>query len=175
MTGRLMWSEQIPVFAEHFRVFVPDSRGHGGTHNPAGALSFRAMAEDVIALMDALEIERAFFYGYSDGGNIGLEVGMRFPERVIALALGGVVFEFSPSSYFAALKRQHGIDRLETDEDFEAFRRALPEDMREQVLARHTHTGRRRGRTWFCRSRACKQHRFATRLRISRRSSRQRL
>jgi len=140
MTGRLMWSEQIPVFAEHFRVIAPDSRGHGGTHNPAGELSYHAMAEDVIALMDALEIERAFYYGYSDGGNIGLELGMRFPDRMVALALGGVLFKFSPS-YFAALRREHGVERVETDEDLEAFQRALPKNMREHVLARHTHTG----------------------------------
>ena len=144
MTGRLMWSEQIPVFAEHFRVVAPDSRGHGGTYNPAGELSYHAMADDVIALMDALEIERAFYYGYSDGGNIGLELGMRFPDRMVALALGGVVFKFSPS-YFAALRREYGFERVETDEELEAFQRALPKDMREHVLARHTHTG---PKTW---------------------------
>jgi len=42
-------ASHLPAFAEHFRIFTPDSRGHGNTDNPTGELGYRAMADDVAA------------------------------------------------------------------------------------------------------------------------------
>jgi len=44
------WASHLPAFAEHFRIFTPDSRGHGSTDNPTGELGYRVMADDVAAL-----------------------------------------------------------------------------------------------------------------------------
>ena len=44
------WASHLPAFTEHFRVFAPDSRGHGRTDNPTGELDYRMMADDVAAL-----------------------------------------------------------------------------------------------------------------------------
>ena len=62
------WASHLPAFAEHFRVFTPDSRGHGSTDNPAGELGYRMMAADVAALIKALGLRRPLVLGYSDGG-----------------------------------------------------------------------------------------------------------
>ena len=72
-----MWETQVPVFAQHFRVITPDSRGHGRTDNPRGELSYRLMAEDAAAFIKALGLTKPLICGYSDGGQITLEIGMR--------------------------------------------------------------------------------------------------
>src|SRR5918998_344841 len=69
------WASHLPAFTEHFQVFAPDSRGHGRTDNPTGELSYRVMADDVAAL----GLQRPLVLGYSDGGRIALELGMRYP------------------------------------------------------------------------------------------------
>jgi pimeloyl-ACP methyl ester carboxylesterase len=89
------WASHLPAFTEHFRVFAPDSRGHGRTDNPTGELGYREMAEDIAALIDALDLRRPLVLGYSDGGQIALELGIRYPGLAGALVLGGTQFRFS--------------------------------------------------------------------------------
>ena len=89
------WASHLPAFSEHFRVFAPDSRGHGKTDNPTGELGYRAMADDVAALVGALGLKGPLVLGYSDGGQIALELGMRYPGLAKALVLGGTQFRFS--------------------------------------------------------------------------------
>jgi pimeloyl-ACP methyl ester carboxylesterase len=73
------WESHLPAFAEHFRVFAPDSRGHGRTDNPADELGYLLMADDVAALIEALGLQRPLVLGYSDGGQISLELAIRYP------------------------------------------------------------------------------------------------
>jgi pimeloyl-ACP methyl ester carboxylesterase len=96
------WASHLPAFTEHFRVFAPDSRGHGRTDNPAGELGYRQMADDVAALIEVLGLQRPLVLGYSDGGQIALELGMRYPGLARALVLGGTQFRFSAAYLEAA-------------------------------------------------------------------------
>ena len=89
------WASHLPAFTEHFRVFAPDSRGHGRTDNPTGEFDYRMMADDVAALVGVLGLQRPLVLGYSDGGQIALELGMRYPGLARALVLGGTQFRFS--------------------------------------------------------------------------------
>ncbi|HUG15672.1 MAG TPA: alpha/beta hydrolase, partial [Thermomicrobiales bacterium] len=63
------WAPQLQVFGAHYRLVAPDMRLHGRTNNPAGlaAMNHRQFARDVIALCQALGIERASFCGESSG------------------------------------------------------------------------------------------------------------
>ncbi len=90
-----LWHDSIPFFAQHFRVITPDSRGHGKTNNPSGVMSYRLMADDVAAFIDALHLSKPLVYGFSDGGQIALELGMRYPGVARALVLSGVFFRFT--------------------------------------------------------------------------------
>jgi pimeloyl-ACP methyl ester carboxylesterase len=54
------------------------------------------MVCDVLAVLDALEIDRAHFWGYSMGGAIGLGLARDYPDRVISLIAGGVDTLFAP-------------------------------------------------------------------------------
>ena len=80
------WGLQAAALARRHRVLLIDSRGHGRSDNAnAQPFSYRQMADDVIAILDFLKIERAAIVGWSDGAITGLELAMRFPARVTRL------------------------------------------------------------------------------------------
>jgi pimeloyl-ACP methyl ester carboxylesterase len=90
-TAEASWHEPLPKLAETYHVLAPDSRGHGRTDNPATSLSYAQMADDVAAFIEAVGVERPLIAGYSDGGQIALEFGLRHPGKARALVLGGTV------------------------------------------------------------------------------------
>lgn len=80
----------LGALAEDFRVVAVDLRGHGGSAKPHDADAYGAlMAEDVVAVLDALHIERAHVAGYSLGGMVALRLSTAHPERVASTVLGG--------------------------------------------------------------------------------------
>ncbi|HWT22792.1 MAG TPA: alpha/beta hydrolase [Solirubrobacteraceae bacterium] len=80
-----MWEPLLPHLTDGFRVIVPDSRGHGRSTNPGGTLSYAQLADDVAALIAALGLRRPLLAGYSDGGQVALELGVRHPGAAGAL------------------------------------------------------------------------------------------
>jgi len=92
-----MWQPFLSTFVPHFRVITPDSRAHGKTNNPAGALSYRLMADDVAAFIQALNLTKPLVFGYSDGGQIALEIGMRYSTLTGPLVIGAAWYKFSPT------------------------------------------------------------------------------
>ena len=59
------WSNQIGAFSDHYRLLVPDLRGHGRTNNPDGiaTMNHRQFARDIIGLCRQLGIDKAAFCG----------------------------------------------------------------------------------------------------------------
>jgi pimeloyl-ACP methyl ester carboxylesterase len=90
-TAKMSWGDAQPRLSSRYRVLAPDSRGHGGTSNPSDRLSYDQMADDVAGFIDALGIEKPILVGYSDGGQVALEFGLRYPGKARALVLGGTV------------------------------------------------------------------------------------
>lgn len=87
-----MHNQITALAADHF-VVAPDSRAHGRTSDAEGVpLSYAQMADDMIALMDHLQIDKADIVGWSDGGNIGLDMANRYPTRVGKLVTYGSNF-----------------------------------------------------------------------------------
>lgn len=97
------WQGHYPLFAEHFRVIMPDWRGHGKTDNPTGEFSYALIADDLAAFIQALGLSKPLICGYSDGGQIILDFGMRYPELAGALGIGGAGYKFA-DRYFETLK-----------------------------------------------------------------------
>jgi 3-oxoadipate enol-lactonase len=82
-----MWDAQVSSFAEHFRVLRYDTRGHGQSLVTSGFYSIAQLGRDVLALADALEVERFSFCGLSMGGLIGQWLAINAPSRVERLVL----------------------------------------------------------------------------------------
>lgn len=89
------WSNQIPVFAEHYQVIALDSRGHGRSTFTDEPITYDLMTSDVLALMDFLKIDKADIVGWSDGGIIGLNLAINHPERVNRIVAYGA--NYNPS------------------------------------------------------------------------------
>jgi pimeloyl-ACP methyl ester carboxylesterase len=78
----------VAALAGEFRVIAMDLPGFGDSDKPLGApYDARWFARAVVALLDALGLERAHLVGNSMGGRVALEVGLRHPERVRRLVL----------------------------------------------------------------------------------------
>jgi pimeloyl-ACP methyl ester carboxylesterase len=80
-----MWFNQVPVFSRRFKVLTYDLRGHGKTEIPEGRFSMEIFADDLRALLEALDVEKACVLGYSMGGRIGLEFALRYPQMTTGL------------------------------------------------------------------------------------------
>ncbi|KKM65938.1 hypothetical protein LCGC14_1486270 [marine sediment metagenome] len=91
------WEIIMPILTQHFRVIVPDSRGHGRTDNPSNEFNYRLMAEDIATLIKELDLDKPLICGWSDGGQIALEVGIHYPNLSKALVVGGALSEYSES------------------------------------------------------------------------------
>jgi len=91
------WRRFIPEFALHFHTIAMDLRGHGRTNNPSGKLRLEALIDDLHALMETLEIERACICGSGFGGYVGLAYGLQHPERVAGLLTYGSRFHWTPA------------------------------------------------------------------------------
>ncbi len=99
-----LWKPFIPGLSKYFKVITPDSRGHGRTFNPIGTLSYKVMADDLAAFIQAKRLEKPFVFGYSDGGQAALDFGMRYPDIPGALVIGGAWYRFS-KEYRCGLSR----------------------------------------------------------------------
>jgi 3-oxoadipate enol-lactonase len=86
-TNLSLWDAQLPIVARHFRVLRYDSRGHGQSSVPQAEYSVEQLARDVIALLDALKLQRVHFCGLSIGGMTGMWLGVNAPERLDKLVL----------------------------------------------------------------------------------------
>ncbi len=86
--NRSMWSGQRTNLGTTYRVIAPDLRGHGESAAPEGGYTMEAMADDVVELLDALQIQEPIVLGgHSMGGYVALALLARHPERVRGLIL----------------------------------------------------------------------------------------
>jgi pimeloyl-ACP methyl ester carboxylesterase len=76
------WRHVIPTLAERFRVIAPDLRGHGWSDAPATGYEKEQLTSDMLAVLDALAIERATWIGHDWGGWTGFLAALRAPERI---------------------------------------------------------------------------------------------
>lgn len=92
------WGLQAKALAARHTVISVDSRGHGRSTRDARPYGYDLMADDVIALLDQLKIPRADFVGWSDGAILGLDLAMRYPQRV------GKVFAYAANTQTSGVK-----------------------------------------------------------------------
>lgn len=115
------WRSHLRHWQERYRVIALDLRNHGRSPHVPG-MSYAAMAEDVRALLDSLDIEKAHLLGHSMGGKVAISLARLAPERTRSL----IIADVAPVTYdwhghdnvFAALRSvEVGLpaDRPEAD------------------------------------------------------------
>jgi pimeloyl-ACP methyl ester carboxylesterase len=94
----IAYVRHMATLAKHFRVIAPDVRGSGATVHPGGSVSYSLLADDVLALVDVLGLDRPALVGFSDGAAIATVVAIRQPEAVSALAAHAGYDVFVPNA-----------------------------------------------------------------------------
>ncbi|SOC48396.1 3-oxoadipate enol-lactonase [Rhizobium subbaraonis] len=86
-TDLTMWGQQVAGLEQQFRILRYDGRGHGASGTPPGPYAIADLGSDVLALLDALHIERAHFCGLSIGGLTGQWLALNAAHRFGHLVL----------------------------------------------------------------------------------------
>ncbi len=83
-----IFRKSVKILSEHFTVYCPDSRDHGKS-SKVKTLHYEDMAEDMVQFINVLGLEKPVFYGFSDGGIIGLILASAHPDLLSALIVSG--------------------------------------------------------------------------------------
>lgn len=83
-----IFDKAVPLLAEHFTCYLLDSRGHGQSQ-PVTEYHYADMAEDVFQFIQALGLEHVTYYGFSDGGIIGLLLAGKHPKLLEKMIISG--------------------------------------------------------------------------------------
>ena len=124
-TARDELGSVIDWLSEEYQVFGVTLRGYGGSLPKPRRFPvdfYYRDAEDVIACMDVLRLDQVHYLGFSDGGEIGLILGGKHPQRFRSIAVWGAIGFLGPSvreevqRYYPAtwvteaVKARHGIE-----------------------------------------------------------------
>lgn len=112
-----MWQPQVDALAGPYRVIRYDTRGHGGTDVPAAAYAFPQLVDDVVALLDALELDQVHFVGLSMGGMTALGLALTHADRLRTITAANCVARVAPASHGmwddrARIAREQGLEPL---------------------------------------------------------------
>ncbi len=90
------WGFQIPVLSPKYRVLTYDCRGQWQSDHPAGPYTMELHADDLAALLQALDIPRAHIAGVSCGAELSLIFAYKYPEQTASLIVGSTVSQVDP-------------------------------------------------------------------------------
>jgi pimeloyl-ACP methyl ester carboxylesterase len=97
------WRHVVPLLADRYRLVMPDLRGLGWTEVTSDGYEKENLARDVVALLDALGLERVKLMGHDWGGYVGFIVCVQAPERIERFVVGNVGHLWPAPSLRAAL------------------------------------------------------------------------
>lgn len=84
----------LAALSKHRRVIAFDQQGHGRTADIADRpFTFEQSADDAAALMQYLKVEKADFFGYSNGGSIALQIAIRHPNLVRKMVVASAMYK----------------------------------------------------------------------------------
>jgi len=129
------WGYQVPaLMGRGYRAVLIDSRGHGRSTRDQWPYSYALMASDVLAVMDALTLEKASVVGWSDGACTALILADQAPERTVGVFFfacnmdpsGTKEFEFTPVVQRCFSRHVKDYERLSpTPDRFDEFSEAV--------------------------------------------------
>jgi pimeloyl-ACP methyl ester carboxylesterase len=117
----------IPKLAETHQVYALELQGHGRTTDIDRPITYSAMADDVAAFMDQVGLAKADVFGYSMGGQVGLQLAIRHPAKVNKLGAASVAYDLKgwQPVYTAAIP-QMNVEMMLSMPFGEDYRRLAP-------------------------------------------------
>jgi pimeloyl-ACP methyl ester carboxylesterase len=134
------FSRVVPLLPSRYRTLVPDHRGFGDSDRPPTGYAIEDLAQDSVALLDRLSIDRVAIVGHSFGSFVSRALALGHPERVTRIALIGTGLRATTP---VILEAQQAIADL-TDPVPESFARSfqsgtvyrpVPESFFDQIIA----------------------------------------
>ena len=110
-----MWDEVVPLLSSCFRIVRYDTRGHGSSDIGSGPVTIENLGNDVIAILDHLNISRAFLCGLSLGGLTAQWLALHHADRFAGVILANTAPNFPPASMWhdrAKTVREQGMQPL---------------------------------------------------------------
>jgi pimeloyl-ACP methyl ester carboxylesterase len=120
MTIDLNWGSLVAPLAATRHVIAVELQGHGHTADTARPMTIEALADDVLALLDHLGIEEADVFGFSLGGLVAYEMGLRGPSRIGKLVVASADTHRPPGRESVPISD----DKLPTPADFQRMQDA---------------------------------------------------
>ncbi|WP_345231419.1 alpha/beta hydrolase [Olivibacter ginsenosidimutans] len=117
------FEKAIPLFAKDRRVIAVELQAHGRTSDRNADLSFEQDADDIATLLKNLAIDKADFFGFSNGGTTTLQIAIRHSEIVDKIIIG------------SALAKRNGVPEWFWD----FMKQAKLENMPEQLKTAYKH------------------------------------
>lgn len=112
-----MWDRQAEALSDDFRILRYDRRGHGLSTAPSPPFTLADLGQDVIALLDALAIQRTHFCGLSIGGLVGqwlaINAGQRLDKVVVCATAAKIGTAESWNARISAVRKE-GTEGLVT-------------------------------------------------------------
>lgn len=152
-TIEVTFGKVLHLFARTRTVIALEEQGHGRTSDRDAPVRFESSADDVAALLEHLEVDRADILGFSNGASIGLQVTIRHPHRVRRLVFASSMtrrdgapqefWEFMDQAEFsnmpqplkdAFLRVNPDVEQLKVMHDKDAARMRAFEDVPEELV-----------------------------------------
>jgi 3-oxoadipate enol-lactonase len=135
MNAATSWVFQTKALAEHYRVLQYDCRGQGQSDHPENPYSMEIHADDLAALLAALDIDKAHIAGISYGGEVAQAFALKYPDKVNSLILIDTVSEVGPK---LRLVIQSWVDALRTGDSLAFFNATVPWNFSPEWIAANT-------------------------------------
>ena len=125
---------QIEFFKKNYRIIVADSRGHGKSELNTDSLTYIQIASDWAALADYLSLDSLHIIGWSDGGIVGLLIGIYHPEKARKIATMGANLRPDSTAVYPWAVKYVKDSRIQVQEQIDANDTSQPWDRYRQLL-----------------------------------------
>ncbi len=95
--------------SQHYCVTSIDVRNHGNSFHQQD-MSYKALAKDVIDLLDNLSIKHCYILGHSMGGKIAMKIALSYPERIQKLIIADIAPVKYPAHHLTIIEGLQAID-----------------------------------------------------------------
>lgn len=103
------WTQIAQSLAAGYRVYLPDARNHGASPW-AETMSYTDMALDVLALIEAEQLERPFVVGHSMGGKTAMTLALEHPQAISGVAVVDIAPERYSDQFSPYMMAMRGFD-----------------------------------------------------------------